>query len=96
MAGKSENMIDRVKMVKAMEFIARQVNDEEVFFNTWLPLGVADGDIKYGDLSDDSEDVEFYLDDDEEFADLMGVFLDLMAGARRSGGLYCDGVVSSD
>ena len=41
---------DRVKMVKAMEYIARQVNDERVF-DYWLSLGVADGDIEYGDLS---------------------------------------------
>lgn len=36
-------------MVKAMEYIARQINDEEVLM-PWLQLGVADGDIYYGDL----------------------------------------------
>ena len=89
---------ERTKMIKAMEFIARQVNDEEVFDN-WLLYGVADGDIEYGDLAgytdDDANDVEFWLDDDE-FADLMGNFLFLMKQAYKSGGLYCDKVVSKE
>lgn len=86
---------ERIKMVKAMEFIARQVNDEEVF-EEWLIDGVADGDIEYGDLvvnSDDFEILDYYCDD-ENFADLMRLFLRMMARARKSGGLYCDGVVS--
>jgi hypothetical protein len=48
---KRMNKIERMKMVKAMEFIAHQINDEEIFLDWWLPGGVADGDIEYGDLS---------------------------------------------
>ena len=90
LAGNSE----RVKMVKAMEFIARQINDEDVF-EGWLINGVADGDIEYGDLDDDDEygTLDYYIDDDA-FADLMGCFLRRMARAAKSGGLYCDDVVS--
>lgn len=84
--------IERSKMVKAMEFIARQVNDEEVF-EYWLSVGVADGDIDYGDLF---ADVDGYYIRDEEFSDLMNVFLHLMKSALKSGGLYCDGVISSE
>lgn len=84
---------ERAKMVKAMEFIARQINDEGVF-EEWLILGVADGDVTYGDLDSDYEDVEFYVEDDKEFAELMDTFLDVMVAARESGGLYCDHVVS--
>lgn len=87
--------IERIKMIKAMEYIARQVNDEGVF-DGWLTEGVADGDIDYGDVSvgtDDAEDLEYYLRD-ENFADLMDTFLWVMARARKSGGLYCDKVVS--
>ena len=40
--------IERKKMVLAMEFIVRQINDEEVFAN-WLALGIADGDLEYGE-----------------------------------------------
>lgn len=85
---------NRIKMVKAMEFIARQINDEELF-DLWLSLGVADGDIEYGDLSETDSDycVGWYAED-AHFADLMQRFLDIMAYAKKSGGLYCDGVVS--
>lgn len=89
---------ERIKMVKAMEFIARQINDEEVFYS-WLSVGVADGDIEYGDLQvteDDTDNLEYYYSDDVEFADLMETFLRVMAKARKSGGLYCDNVVSKE
>ena len=85
----------RVKMVKAMEYIARNLNDEDILYS-WLSVGVADGDIEYGDLevtSDDLENLEFYAED-ENFKDLMTVFLRMMKRANESGGLYCDGVVS--
>ena len=87
---------ERIKMVKAMEFICRNINDEEVF-DLWLMGGVADGDIRYGDLDGADLDgiLEYYVEDDH-FADLMRCFLNRMVGAKRSGGLYCDGVVSSD
>ena len=86
---------ERIKMVKCMEYIACQVNDEEVQA-AWLYNGVADGDIKYGDLTDEDPDgeVEWYTTD-EHFADLMGCFLRMMSRARKSGGLFCDGVVDS-
>ena len=92
---KMSNKSERVKMVKAMEFIARQVNDEEVF-EPWLVGGVADGDIEYGDTAyqkSDTEELEYYLRD-EEFRDLMDTFLRLMRRAYSSGGLYCDGIVT--
>lgn len=87
---------ERIKMVKAMEYIARQINDEEIF-EGWLMNGVADGDIEYGDLSADkgAEDMEYYIENDT-FKDLMGCFLRRMASARKNGGLYCDGVVSNE
>lgn len=92
------NKIERIKMVKAMEFLARQLNDEEIFYDFWLNDGVADGDIEYGDLSVKDEDFDewgtAYWIKDEEFSDLMHTFLVIMAKAKKSGGLYCDGVVS--
>ena len=91
------NTTERIKMVKAMEFIARQINDEGVF-EGWLIGGVADGDIKYGDLEvrdEDREELEVYIED-ESFADLMHTFLHVMKKAERSGGLCCDNVVDKD
>lgn len=87
----------RVKMVKAMEFIACQINDEEVLA-PWLSFGVADGDIEYADLSADDDDTEMeilgYYIKDKNFSDLMDLFVHLMARAKKSGGLFCDGIVS--
>lgn len=91
------NKRKRVKMVKAMEFIARQLNDEGIL-DEWLTLGVADGDIQYGDLAPTSTNIEEltdYFGDDRVFADLMDEFLQCMQGAARFGGLYCDGVCSA-
>lgn len=84
---------ERIKMVKAMEFIAQQINDEEIF-EAWLIDGVADGDIEYGDLSAEAgEDMDYYLED-QHFSDLMDTFLRCMYAAKKSSGLYCDRVVS--
>lgn len=80
---------ERLKMVSAMEFIMRNLNDEEVFYR-WLFAGVADGDIPYGEMCDD----EYYIED-EHFRELMGTFLRIMKIAYK-GGLYCDGVLSGD
>lgn len=86
---------ERIKMIKAMEFIARQVNSEFVF-EPWLIIGVADGDIEYGDLDvtpEDEENLECYIDS-KDFADIMDTFLHMMKRACKDGGLYCDGIVS--
>ena len=83
------NLSARTKLVRAMETIARCVNDEDVFYR-WLLCGVADGDID-NDTTD--EDLEYYCED-KTFADLMERFLDLMTAAKRSGGLYEDRIVS--
>lgn len=92
------NIIERIKLVKAMEFIARQVNDENVF-ERWLIGGVSDGDVEYGDLDVKRDDMRKwglgYYTDDESFADLMGLFLRVMLGAAKSGGLYCDGILDA-
>lgn len=93
------NIIERLKMVKAMEFIARCINNEEIFWNYWAIEGVADGDIEFGDLSVDVEKIEeddaYYYTNEKSFPELMKLFLDCMARARRDGGLYCGGVCST-
>lgn len=88
-------MINRAKMLVAMEYIARHVNDEEAFYNVWLTNGIADGDIKIGSLDIDIEELDYYLDADV-FKDMMTTFLELMAEAWECGGLYCGEVVSAD
>lgn len=86
------NEITRKKMVLAMEYIARQINDDDVFMG-WLMNGVADGDLKYGEWDVDAVD-DYYIDD-STFSELMACFLRRMAGVKESGGLYCDKVVSA-
>ena len=90
----SKRMMERRKMVVCMEFIARQINDEEVFY-PWLAVGVADGDIPYGCLDVGTDYVDDYIDDGT-FRDIMSVFLRRMVGAWNSGGLYCGGIVSEN
>lgn len=93
------NKIERIQMVKAMELIARTVNNEDYFYDLWLVEGVADGDIERGDLTvracdvESGSNMEYYIED-ENFASLMSLFLDLMHEARKDGGLYCDDTVS--
>ena len=97
MTNKERN--DRIKMVKAMEFVCRQINDENVF-DGWLMNGVADGDIPYGQLAlpkpgcEELDEAYWYAVDDKTFAELMGCFLRRMKRANESGGLYCGGVTS--
>lgn len=89
------NIIERIKMVKAMEYIARQINNEDVF-ERWLMCGVADGDIPYGNLeitSDDVENLSYYVDP-INFEELMHLFLRIMKSALNDGGLYCGDIVS--
>lgn len=86
----------RTKLVKAMELLARTVNDEDVLYFWWLQDGVADGDILDGDTGynpQNPDEMAFYTDD-KTLSELLQTFLDLMARARRDGGLYADGVLS--
>lgn len=85
------NIKERIEIVKAMDLLCRQINDEEVFM-TWLIYGVADGDVEIGD----DECLECYVDDDERFAELLGLFLSMMSRAKKSGGLYADRVLSKE
>lgn len=80
----------RCEVVRAMELLARAVNNEDIFYS-WLIVGVADGDI--GPNTTD-EDLICYIEDDEDFADLMDTFLVLMRNAYEDGGLHVDDVVS--
>ena len=88
-----DKITERKKMVMAMEFIARQINDEDVR-EGWLMNGVPDGDIEYGDFNTDNIWDFDSMISDEGFKDLMSCFLRRMVGAWRSGGLHCGEVVS--
>ena len=84
---------ERKKMILAMEYIARQINDEDVFMG-WLMCGVPDGDIEYGSFDTEQIYDEDSMLTDDGFRELMDCFLNRMVGAKKSGGLYCGGVVT--
>lgn len=86
-----ENRLKRAEVVKAMETLARCINDEDIF-ESWLMVGVADGDI---DSDTELEDVDGYYTEDKNFSELMDLFIRLMSRAKNDDtGLYCDGIVS--
>ena len=85
------NLKERANVVRAMETMVRCINNESIF-DSWLMVGVADGDIN-GKETD--EDLEYYCRDGN-FKELMTLFLKLMRRAGTSGGLYTDGIVSGE
>ena len=89
---RNARMKDRVAMVRAMETVCRNLNDEDVFMG-WLMCGVADGDIT--PTTTDEEIASSYCEDDASFAELMDCFLRCMHRAYKSGGLYCGRVTSN-
>jgi len=90
------NKTERIKMVKAMEFIARQIPDEDIL-KTWIDYGVEDGDIEYGDLDSTirdsgSDPIEKYISDDK-LEEVMKTFIEVVRNAyNETIGLCCDGV----
>ena len=85
--------IEEAKMVLAMEYIARQINDEEILID-WLTYGVTDDDIDYGSF--DIAEVDEYWLKYENFKALMTTFLNCMCHAKESGGLYSAGITTYD
>jgi len=85
-----KNLLKRAEVVKAMDTMARCINNGDVF-EPWLMCGVADGDIK--DNTSLDEIVETGYCEDVVFKDLMTLFLKLMNRASVDG-LYTDGIVS--
>lgn len=83
----------RKKAVVCMEFLVRSVNNEDLL-DAWLMNGVADGDIPRHSL--DTENVDEYFIRDENFSELMALFLRIMLRAKKDGGLYIDGIVSAE
>ena len=71
----------RIKMLEAMEYIASSINDEDIL-ERWLMLGIPDGDTNLANYCSD-----------EELEEIIHEFLIAMSKARKSGGLYCDGIV---
>ena len=80
----------RADVVRAMDIMVSTINDEGII-ESWLMLGVADGDITSDTTNEEIESLGYT--DDTTFAELMTLFLKLMSRAG-SDGLYFDKVVS--
>ena len=90
-----DERMSRYILIKAMEIIVRNVNDESYLMN-WLQDGIADGDIDYnsfGVSKNEISNLEYY-DNDTEFRNLMNLFLDIITKVKKNGGLYNSGVCS--
>lgn len=83
----------RIEMVRAMETIVRNLNDESQI-EYWLIYGVADGDINEQTTD---KDLDFYTED-SIFADLMYRFLRTIGikPKEANGMLYCDRISSKE
>lgn len=87
----ARNLDERRRAVLAMDYLARQVNDE-TDISIWLEKGAPDGSVPYGELDPERVDYLDELTDPETFAELLDAFTETMSGARKHGGLSCGGV----
>ena len=80
----------RADIVRAMDLMVYTINDENII-DSWLMVGVADGDIRKETTNEEIDEMGYTSD--KNFSELMTVFLRLMNRAEN-GGLFFDGIVS--
>ena len=78
------------KEIRAMDTLARCINDEEIF-EIWLMLGVSDGDCEYYD--DIGLYEQYYEDNEENFKELVELFRNLIKDSEEDG-LYIGEIVA--
>ncbi len=86
---KIPNEQERYAMIRAMDMLARQTNNEAAL-EMWFAQGISDGD---RDLETPDERLSDYINDDK-FADVLDTFLCVMSESYKQGGLSVDGVDS--
>ena len=85
------NIEDRRKMILCMEFIMRNLNDEELFYR-WILAGIPDDEFKFGEFN--PEVVDDYYIDPENFKDFVRIFLDILKSTEEGNAIYCGAVLS--
>ena len=80
----------RADIVRAMDNMVYTINDENII-ESWLMVGVADGDIKADTTNEEIEQMGYT--EDKTFEELLTLFLKLMYRAGKDG-LFFDGIVS--
>ena len=84
---------ERITAVRAMDTIAKMLNDEREYAR-WAMMGIPDGEI---DENTKDEEIEWLCDDDI-FPDLLFNFCRVfgMKKEKATGFLYCDGVIGKE
>lgn len=80
----------RADIVRAMDNMVCTINDEDII-ESWLMVGVADGDIKSDTTNKEIEQMGYTKD--KTFEELLTLFLRLMYRAGNDG-LFFDGILS--
>lgn len=80
----------RADVVRAMDIMVSIINDETII-ESWLMVGVADGDITSETTNEEIDELGYT--DDKTFMELMTLFLKLMNRAGNDG-LYFDKILS--
>ena len=76
------NVAKRIELIKAMDMIARCINDEDILVDGWLAGGVPDG------LVEEGYEAIAGFTFDENMKDFMDCFMRCMVRASKSGGLF--------
>lgn len=87
------NKQERIQAVRAMDTIAKMLNDENDYMR-WAMLGIPDGEI---DETTKDEEIEWLCEDDI-FPDLLFNFCRIfgMTKEKATGFLYCDKVTGKE
>lgn len=91
-----KNEMKKAEVIRAMDILARAINNSDIFYEKWLTCGLADGEIDYSKPYEEQLNtlIEEELTDGEILSEMMGVFLSCMKDADEDGGLYVGGVHS--
>lgn len=86
-----DDMHVRAEAIRAMDFLARSINDEVICIDYWFCDGVADGDVNGAETD---EDLDYYTEEDN-FVEIAMLFVRCMNMARKDG-LYIGNVMFWD
>jgi hypothetical protein len=86
------NFKERIAVIKAMDLIIHNLNDERDIF-WWLENGVPDGEINE---DTPEEDLQWLVEEDDMFADIMSTFTKIMRRQPVNGAMWVDNVLSKE
>lgn len=78
-----EKMRDKFEALKAMNTLAKAINDESFYYERWIEI--------IPDEADDEELLEIAQEDDDTFGDAVRCFINYFGRYAQKGGLYIGG-----